>query len=658
MGLWVAFVLPDAPTRLLVLAFSLALALVLARGKITLATMLGLAAIHLSQALRAPAPLLSIPNWVTEAGFWSRARVLQVATGISKQATALALGLTDGDTSLLSKSVTQELKTMSLTHLTAVSGTNCSILLVVVMAIATGVGFSRRARLVFMVGVLLGYLVLVGDQPSVVRAAVMALVAVAGITVGLRVPPVNLLAIAVYLVLLLDPGYALSYGFALSVSATAGVLLLAPGLAERMKLFLGRNLALALAVAISAQVACLPILVSLQSSFNLAGVVANLVAEPLVAPATVLGVLAATLALIPIGAAMASACFWLASIPTAFILSEAHFLAVRAPSLTMPSGVTGFEASILLLLALIGLLIRQAKGRLITLSALVMTLVLLAQGLRALVPNAHFLSGDWFMVACDVGQGDATVIRAGNRYAVIDVGRDPDPINRCLNRLGVNRIDLLELTHFDMDHVGGLGGALEGRTVARALLTQYVDSRPGAFQAEQLLKARGIPTTRVALGDTGWLGSPNRSGSFSWLVLSPHPGGADAQSSNEGSISMFWTNQRVAIFTMADLPAVGQQRLMDERPQWWRPEYARVPTVLKLSHHGSADQDPEFLAWVHPTITTISVGVGNSYGHPTKRALEWLKSDSLLTLRTDQLGSLAISQDAQGSLAWSASSAG
>ena len=96
---------------------------------------------------------------------------------------------------------------------------------------------------------------------------------------------------------------------------------------------------------------------------------------------------------------------------------------------------------------------------------------------------------------------------------------------------------------------------------------------------------------------------------------------------------------------------------------WWRPEYGSVPTILKLSHHGSADQDPAFLAWVHPAIATISVGVGNPYGHPTAKALNWLASDALLTLRTDTLGSLAIDAnpvDGSGApqLAWASSGAG
>ncbi|MFM7029829.1 MAG: ComEC/Rec2 family competence protein [Micrococcales bacterium] len=587
-----------------------------------------------------------------------RSLVARPLKALNPQAGGLTLGITDGDTSHLPVSLATELKAMSLTHLTAVSGTNCSIVIAMVLALCAAMGLTRGQRLAAVLAALCGYLLLVGNQPSVVRAAVMSVFAVATVGFGLRVSPVNLLAAAVYLVLALMPGYATSLGFALSVSATAGVLMLAPRLSARLEPFTGGFLALPIAVAISAQLACLPILVTLQGQFNIAGLVANLLAEPAVPAVTVLGVTAATLALVPPLVPISSVAFWLASVPAAYILAVSHVLYTNAPAMAFPAGVSGILAALAILATATLFALKNPGWRPLSWAAGIMALLLIAPNLRPLLPNGAFPGDGWFMVACDVGQGDATVLRGGGQIAVIDVGRDPGPVNRCLTRLGVRHIDLLELTHFDMDHVGGLAGALEGRTVARALLTQFVDSRPGALQAERLLVKLKIPTQKVALGDAGWLGKPENPGSLSWLVLSPHPGGADAQSSNEGSISMFWTNGRFGIFTMADLPAVGQRRLMAERAQWWRDSYSRLPIVLKLSHHGSADQDPDFLDWVHPAITTISVGAGNSYGHPTQRALNWLRNCSLVTLRTDQRGSIAISASADGSLTWAASSAG
>lgn len=649
-----------APTQILKLGLvivSLVLAVFWERA-LGLQTLISVSALHLTVGL-APIGIPAISSTGLSATTAAlRTLVSRPLTGLNPQAGGLTLGITDGDTSHLPKSLSVELKAMSLTHLTAVSGTNCTIVIAMVVALCSILGLRRGQRIAAVFAALSGYLLLVGDQPSVVRAAVMSVFAVAAVGFGLKIPSLNLLAAAVYLVLALSPGYAASLGFTLSVCATAGVLILAPRLSARLENFTGRILALPVAVAIGAQLACLPILVTLQGQFNLAGLVANLLAEPAVPAVTVLGVVAATLALVPPLAPLSSIFFWFASVPAAYILAVSHVLYTNAPAMSFPPGVVGVFSALALLTAAALFSAKHPRWRPLSWAAGLAALLLVAPNLRPLIPNGAFPGSHWFMVTCDVGQGDATVLRGGGQVAVIDVGRDPGPVNRCLTRLGVRHIDLLELTHFDMDHVGGLAGALEGRTVTRALLTQFLDTRPGALQAERLLDSLHIPIQKVAMGDAGLLGRPGDPGSLSWLVLSPHPGGADAQSSNEGSISMFWTNGSVGIFTMADLPAVGQERLMSERAEWWRDAYSRLPMVLKLSHHGSADQNPDFLDWVHPAITTISVGAGNSYGHPTQRALNWLNSCSLVTLRTDQRGSLAISQSTVGSLTWAASSAG
>ena len=83
-----------------------------------------------------------------------------------------------------------------------------------------------------------------------------------------------------------------------------------------------------------------------------------------------------------------------------------------------------------------------------------------------------------------------------------------------------------------------------------------------------------------------------------------------------------------------------------------------LPTILKLSHHGSADQEPAFIRWVNPDISTVSVGLGNPYGHPTERALAMLRAFSSVTLRTDQLGSISVAQDSSGSLIWASEKRG
>lgn len=593
-----------------------------------------------------------------------RAMVRRNLAGVTPNAAALALGITDGDSTLLPKNLKSELNSLSLSHLTAVSGTNCSILLATLMLLAGYLGLRRSGRLILGLSGLAAYLVLVGDQPSVIRAAVMGMVVVLAFGAGVKFKGINLLSLAVVLLLIIDPGYALNLGFGLSVAATAGVLLLAPALSLRLA-WLPRWLALSVAVAASAQFACLPLLAGIQGGFNLGGLIANLLAEPVVTPITLLGLLGAALAMLsaPFGMTMGLPALWLATLPSQFILVESHYLAVTFPTVGLPTGITGPALATVILISVIWWAQPHVPARWIALVALGLVLVMFVAQLAGKAGRGVFPGENWVMVACDVGQGDATVLRAGSQIAVIDVGRDPQPIDRCLRRLEIRHIALLVLTHFDLDHVGGLAGALEGRAVTQAITTQFVDERPGARDCERLLQQEGIPLRKVSLGDAGSLGAEAASVRLDWLVLTPHAGGEGSISSNDGSVAMFWHRPGLNIFTMADLPASGQQRIIQEKPMWWRQEYASAPTILKLSHHGSADQDPAFLAWVHPAIATISVGAGNSYGHPTAKALNWLASDALLTLRTDQLGSLAIDASRVGGtgalqLAWASSGAG
>jgi competence protein ComEC len=246
------------------------------------------------------------------------------------------------------------------------------------------------------------------------------------------------------------------------------------------------------------------------------------------------------------------------------------------------------------------------------------------------------------MVSCDVGQGDATVIRSRGLIAVVDVGREPKPIDSCLRQLGISQVDLLVLTHFDLDHVAGLAGLLGHRTVKLAMLTSFVDNRPGADAARRALDDRRVPIVEAETGLQG------RLGSFRWQVLSPHLGAPEAEDSNDGSITMLWRTPKVDIITLADLGQKGQMRLLSESTTWMDAQLASVPLVMKVSHHGSADQSPGLIQALSPSLATVSVGRGNTYGHPTKRTLDLLGSMNCWVARTDEHGSIAIALDGDG----------
>ncbi|MFM5904566.1 MAG: ComEC/Rec2 family competence protein [Micrococcales bacterium] len=581
---------------------------------------------------------------------WTQKRARQAATGISSQAAALVLGLTNGDDSSLLDSVKEDMKLLSLTHLTAVSGTNCTIVVLSLFFAAGLAGLGRGARVMVAGLGLIGYLVLVGPEPSVLRASVMSLIGLLALVGGRQKSALSFLGLAVLALLIVDSSLALSLGFALSATATFGVIWLAPRLALKLQTYVPAWLATLTAATLAAQLCCLPILVTLQSEFSAFAVLANVLVEPLVPAITVLGVGGAVLALI--WPALGSPLFWLASVAAQAILSISGWLASINISQKLPGHLLGIVLASLLLLAVVLWVLDQ--GRLARIGAVLLALLFLGFGisdLRAGIQSNRFAQGDWVYVACDVGQGDATVIRSNDQIAVIDVGPDPKLIDSCLKSLGIRRIDLLVLSHFDRDHVGGLMGALQGRSVDLGLITQFPDERPAAGFFTDLLERSArqvIPAEKGLKGSLGYL---------RWSVLSPHHNGEDSEDSNDGSITMTFEAPKFWILTLADLGEKGQMRLVQERGSWYSRALANKPLILKVSHHGSADEYSEFMHWLKPAIATISVGANNSYGHPTRRLLDDLNQPQLTLLRTDQLGSISVVEDAHRTLGWASASA-
>ncbi|MEI6591393.1 MAG: ComEC/Rec2 family competence protein, partial [Actinomycetes bacterium] len=379
-------------------------------------------------------------------------------------------------------------------------------------------------------------------------------------------------------------------GFALSVAATAGLLVVAPELVKKLPQAWPLWLRVAVAVSAAAQLLCTPILLQFQAGLPLYAVAANLLAEPLVAPVTIIGLFA--LLLVGPLPAVASVLVYLASMATNYIVGIAAWFA-NLPEAMLPwiPGVPGVVAATALVIGSVVWATSKSASmrRLLAVSLLVVGGFELAGAGIGYLTFVRWPTSDWFVVSCDVGQGDATLVRSQNRYALIDVGHDPEPVARCLTRLGITHLDLLVLTHFDMDHVGGITGALSKVSVDRALITSFTDTRPGANFCVDQLEAWQVPTEAVGVGVTGQLGE------FAWRVLSPHQGAAEAEDSNDGSVTMLFDTPRVSILTLADLGEQGQMRLAREKSMWMPNDFFNKPLIMKVSHHGSADQYPEFI---------------------------------------------------------------
>lgn len=475
--------------------------------------------------------IIGPPTWIQRTAGELRAGLREATDGLHADARALVPGLVVGDTSRVPSDLHDAFKTTDLTHLLSVSGANLSILLFLLVGppgsalsaerrgLAPLLGLSLRGTALIGGALTLAFVVVCRPDPSVLRAAACGLITLLAIGTGRRRSLIPALAAAVVLLVLHDPWLSRSYGFLLSVLATGALLTLAPrwSLALRARRVPGR-LAEVLAAAAAAQAVCAPVVVVLASRVSLVAVPCNLLAEFAVAPATVLGF--AALAVAPVAPPVAGLLAWIASWPVRWIATVARTGAgLPGAEAQWPGGWTG--AALLAGLTVAVVLLAPGLARRPWVCAAAGLLLVLAV-LRP-VPLTRIMTGwpppDWAFALCDVGQGDAMVLAAGEGTGVVvDAGPDPRAVDRCLRDLAVTRIPLVVLTHFHADHVRGLPGVLRGRAVGAIQTTGLQEPPEQAAFVRRTAAAARVPAVRAVAGEH------RRAGPVDWRVLWPRHG--------------------------------------------------------------------------------------------------------------------------------------
>ncbi|WP_102508009.1 ComEC/Rec2 family competence protein [Sanguibacter massiliensis] len=292
-----------------------------------------------------------------------RAGLRGAVVGLPPDAAGLVPGIAVGDTSAVPDDLVDAMRTTGLTHLTAVSGAHFSLVGALVLAATAALRVPRVPRVVGTVAVLTGLVLLVGPDPSVLRAAGTGAIGLLALAVGRRGAAVPALAAGVVVLLLLDPWLARSAGLALSVAATTGLVVGGPLVLAGLH-GARRWLLAAVAAPALAQLACAPVLVLLAPSLATWSLPANVVAAPVVAPTTILGLGATLVAPVSPGAAVRLAA--LAGHGASWIAGTARtFAAWPGASLPWLPGPAGAGLLVLVeasLVALVVVRVRRARG--------------------------------------------------------------------------------------------------------------------------------------------------------------------------------------------------------------------------------------------------------------------------------------------------------
>jgi competence protein ComEC len=596
----------------------------------------------------------------------------------------------------------REFSRLGLTHILAISGLHVGVFLWAVTAVCRRLGATRESTMRIAFWATPFYVVFTGSSPSVIRSGITAMVGLLAARKGWLKDGLSLLGLALLGMLAINPHYVTDVGFQLSFLVTAG-LLAGVSSVEKLMPFKSKALRGSIAVALTAQLVSFPLSIYYFNQFSLLSLPANLVLVPLISfIVTPLGYIAMLVSFLwPFaGRLLAQAVSWLNQL-TFWCVEKTDLL----PSARMiwPSPppwwicayygllITGIwymgrchELQVMekkkIFLTVQGPLLRR-RFRTAALVSCGMLLLLLAYGYSPFLITER---GTGTVAFLDVGQGDSAWVRTPEgKHLLIDGGgtisfrksgeewkerRDPYEVGRktivpLLKKRGVHKLDYIVISHEDTDHIGGLPAIMEEIPVGAILFNGTL--KPGA-SAEKLFQTAlrlHIPLIPVYEGQV-W----KVDGSTELAILSPakqeEEGIQLAEEQNELTVAAMLTMSGRRFLFTGDMGFAQEDELLEKalRPtaglvkQPDVPEAAVLPQpgpvsvdVLKVAHHGSKNStSQDWLSYWQPSLSVISAGKNNTYGHPNPLTLERLQDAGTVIYRTDTQGEVQISVTPQG----------
>ncbi len=530
-------------------------------------------------------------------------------------------------------------KIVGLAHLVAVSGAHLSIVCAFFAALLGRLRCPRALSVTVQSAFILAYLLLAAAPVSAVRASIMALAGLSSFFARRRRSSVAAVGLCIVSMIALAPETAVSVSFFLSAASTLGIVMLS-GLFEAWfaSIHLPHALGAALALTFSASMATTPYSAALFSQLPIISPLANIVAAPLFTLACV-GGLSCTIMGLVLPPTAPAALF--AAQGTAGLLAGAVDALAQIPYASVPVSLPELPTLVCSLAAAFALWALWPRPDAGTLFAL--TAVVAAAAMVVVFVAPRFAPDE--IVMLDVGQGDAFLVRSQGSCVLIDTGNEDGLLLEALARHGVFALDAVLVSHADDDHCASLP-ALRGTVrVGTVGIAEDAASCPCASCRKLVSSAETAAGEKnVALLERG---DEIACGNFTLRVISPEHfvdegGNADsvclvASLDCDGDGKPDWT----ALFCgdaeaeqLASLTRSGELGKVD---------------VYKVGHHGSKAAVTTELAYtLSPSVSLVSVGENNRYGHPVTSTLEALEQAGSRVFRTDEQGDVSCEFTAKG----------
>ncbi|MFA5098300.1 MAG: DNA internalization-related competence protein ComEC/Rec2 [Candidatus Margulisiibacteriota bacterium] len=532
-------------------------------------------------------------------------------------------------------------------HILVASGQQVSILIGVSLLVLGAIRLPMPAAFIITSFITWSFAAMAGFGASITRSAIMGQLMIVGKAFDREGDFLNSLCLAAFILLMIDPNNLFDIGFQLSFLATWSLVYVVPIINEKLAQRLPGFLSGPVSVACAPILATSPITAYNFSQLNPVAFLSNLLVVPAAELLTVLGFAstAAGLVLPHLGNFLDGAVFAIM-----FLLDLAVSLFASLPMSNYFIARPHFGWMIGYYICFLFLLKKAKDGQLrnvfinnkyvLVLSACLLFALL---SFQALVLGGNELSVSFI----DVGQGDSILIEAPDGQKVLIDGGGKRSFNGqedkigsrivvpFLHNRGINKLDLVVLTHPHDDHVGGLVSVLKEIKTDKVIDPGFVYDSPAYENFLELIKRNKIKYATVKAGDIISIGA------VKGYVLSPPESflkGTESDANNS-SIVIRLVYGGTSFMLTGDAAFEAEKEMLDRG-------YYFMSDVLKIGHHGSATStSDEFLEAAAPKTAVICVGKGNKFGHPRPEVLEKLKQRGIKVYRTDEDGSVSMTSD-------------
>jgi len=560
----------------------------------------------------------------------------------NEQTAGLLRGLLLADRSEIDYETKIEFINSGVVHILAVSGLNIGYILIIFLIIFGRFGIYLRS--IFTLTGLFLFLFIIGIQPSVFRATLMAAIIIIAFLTNRSTNVINSISLAAVIILIFNPDDIYDPGFQLSFAAVLAMVLLYPFFQKiiyrlKLKSKLVENVLLFFCVSLSAQIGTLPFTLAYFSKLSIIALLANLIVIPLSGLILALGFITVALGVISTAAAgyFAAANNLFSYLMMEFIRHtgrlEFSFLWIRNYSL--------YDALVFyFFLGFLFFALKQISKPILVFFILIISTMSIF--IFSSFDDKELLEKNKLSVLMiDVGQGDSFLIKFPNgKTALIDAGEANQFIDNgeriiipLLDYLGIDKIDYGFISHLDMDHYGGFISLIQNDRI-KEIFRPLPDSSKKSLRLEKFLIDKKIKTdfynkTSLQIGNTKV-----------YILNEPFSAVYSSFSSNDKSGILKIVYDEISFLFVGDCEFPGEYFLANNFRNMLDSD------VLKVGHHGSpSGSSKTFLDLVTPKISLVSAGIKNKFSHPSERVINSLKNVNSKIYRTDLIGAVLLQSD-------------